>query len=208
MPDLDALERESGRLPSLPRFRLGSPRLLARAVRSPHLVHPHVAMSAWAASRAGSGDLTRDVRTSPERTGHYSRPVSNRPHHLPTLGEVIRRQRELAELPMRPARRHGRHLQSVPVPDRTGPTRAVRAGAQAIAAALRTSADALVDLATRDAAAAPARPPVIAAIEKDTGLTARQRQALAEVYTAMIEATAGRCRRGRGDSTPEPSGGG
>jgi NTE family protein len=48
MPDLAVLERESGRLPSVPRLRLGSPRLLARAVRSPHLVHPHVAMSAWA----------------------------------------------------------------------------------------------------------------------------------------------------------------
>jgi len=48
MPDLDALERESGRVPALPRLRLGSPRLMARAIRSPHLVHPHVAMSAWA----------------------------------------------------------------------------------------------------------------------------------------------------------------
>jgi NTE family protein len=48
LPDLDALERESGRVPALPRFRLGSPRLLARAIRSPHLVHPNVAMSACA----------------------------------------------------------------------------------------------------------------------------------------------------------------
>ncbi|GAA1039721.1 patatin-like phospholipase family protein [Virgisporangium ochraceum] len=48
LPDLEVLERDSGRLPSVPRLRLGSPRLLARAVRSPHLVHPHVAMSAWA----------------------------------------------------------------------------------------------------------------------------------------------------------------
>jgi NTE family protein len=46
LPDLRALERESGRLPSLPRFALGSPRLLARAVRGPHRVHPSVAVSA------------------------------------------------------------------------------------------------------------------------------------------------------------------
>jgi len=48
LPDLHALERESGRLPSLPRFALGSPRLLAHAVRTPHRVHPNVMMSAWA----------------------------------------------------------------------------------------------------------------------------------------------------------------
>jgi transcriptional regulator with XRE-family HTH domain len=134
--------------------------------------------------------------------------VSNRPHHLPTLGEVIRRQRELAELPMRRLA----DMVGISNPYLSQIERGLRAPSeqvlQAIAAALRTSADALVDLATRDAAAAPARPPVIAAIEQDTGLTARQRQALAEVYTAMIEATAGRRRRGRGDSTPEPSGGG
>ena len=74
---------------------------------------------------------------------------------------------------------------------------------QAIAASLRTSADALVDLAARHAAHAPPQPPVIAAIERDPGLTTRQRQALTEVYTAMIDATETRRRRGRGAPAPE-----
>jgi NTE family protein len=46
LPDLHALERESGRLPSLPRFALGSSRLLAQTVRAPHRVQPNVAVSA------------------------------------------------------------------------------------------------------------------------------------------------------------------
>jgi hypothetical protein len=40
----------------------------------------------------------------------------------------------------------------------------------------------------------PAPPAVIVAIEQDSALTARQRKALAEVYTAMTEATAARAR--------------
>jgi NTE family protein len=46
MPHLSEFDRESGRLPPLPRLGLGSPRLLATAARAPHRVHPWVAASA------------------------------------------------------------------------------------------------------------------------------------------------------------------
>ena len=66
----------------------------------------------------------------------------------------------------------------------------------AIATSLQTSAEALQDQA--EALAPPAEPAeVIAAIDRDPDLTARQRQALVEVYTAMTETTAARRRRGR-----------
>jgi transcriptional regulator with XRE-family HTH domain len=121
--------------------------------------------------------------------------VTSRPH-LPSLGEVIRRQRELAELPMRQLAA----MVGISNPYLSQIERGLRAPSeqvlQSIAASLRTSADALVDLAARHAAHAPPQPPVIAAIERDPGLTTRQRQALAEVYTAMIEVTATRRRRG------------
>jgi len=42
----DELAGASGRLPSLPRLRVGSPRLLATVAQRPHLVHPRVAASA------------------------------------------------------------------------------------------------------------------------------------------------------------------
>ena len=64
----------------------------------------------------------------------------------------------------------------------------------AIATSLRTTADALVQQADPGT---PAPPPVLAAIAADPNLTTRQRQALAEVYTSLTEATIARRRRGR-----------
>ncbi|GAA1039723.1 hypothetical protein GCM10009557_59140 [Virgisporangium ochraceum] len=123
--------------------------------------------------------------------------MTSRPH-LPSLGEVIRRQRERAELPMRQLAA----MVGISNPYLSQIERGLRAPSdqvlQAIAASLRTTADALVDLAHRHAEQAPPRPSVVAAIDEDPGLTGRQRQALAEVYTAMVEATAARRRRGRG----------
>jgi len=122
--------------------------------------------------------------------------VTSRPYHLPTLGEVIRRQRELAELPMRRLA----DMVGISNPYLSQIERGLRAPSehvlQAIAASLRTSADTLLDLAARSAAQAPPQPPVIAAIKDDPALTANQRRALAEVYTAMTEATAARRRGG------------
>ena len=46
LPDLHDLDRDAGPLPSLPRLRIGSPRLLARTALAPHKVRPWVAASA------------------------------------------------------------------------------------------------------------------------------------------------------------------
>lgn len=46
LPGLHEFERDTGILPPLPRLRMGSPRLLARAALAPHRVHPMVAASA------------------------------------------------------------------------------------------------------------------------------------------------------------------
>jgi NTE family protein len=47
LPDLDAIDRDAGgRLPPLPRLRVGSPRLLLSTALAPHRMHPWVAASA------------------------------------------------------------------------------------------------------------------------------------------------------------------
>ncbi|GIJ48856.1 patatin [Virgisporangium aliadipatigenens] len=46
LPDAAEFARDTGRMPPLPRFRLGSPGLLASAARAPLQVHPRVAASA------------------------------------------------------------------------------------------------------------------------------------------------------------------
>jgi NTE family protein len=47
LPDLDAIDRDAGgRLPPLPRLRVGSPRLLLSTAMAPHRMHPWVAASA------------------------------------------------------------------------------------------------------------------------------------------------------------------
>ena len=74
----------------------------------------------------------------------------------------------------------------------------------AIARSLQTSAEALHEQAE---ALAPEPPPsrVLAAIGEDPDLTARQRQALTEIYTALTETTrARRRRRGRGNDDAGP----
>jgi transcriptional regulator with XRE-family HTH domain len=110
------------------------------------------------------------------------------------LGEIIRRQRELAELPMRQLAA----MVGISNPYLSQIERGLRAPSEhvlhAIAASLRTTADALAEQA---APAATAAPSVLAAIADDPNLTARQRQALAEVYTALTEVTIARRRRGR-----------
>jgi NTE family protein len=45
LPHLSQLDRESGLLPTLPRLRIGSPRLLANTALAPHRVRPWVAAS-------------------------------------------------------------------------------------------------------------------------------------------------------------------
>lgn len=119
----------------------------------------------------------------------------------PTLGEIIRRQRELAELPMRQLAA----LVGISNPYLSQIERGLRAPSEhvleAIAEQLHTSADALQDQVAARSGEEPT-PAVVAAIEADPDLTARQRQALIESYTAMTELTVARRKRGRRPAPP------
>jgi transcriptional regulator with XRE-family HTH domain len=127
--------------------------------------------------------------------------VADHPHRAPTLGEIIRRQRELAELPMRQLAA----MVGISNPYLSQIERGLRAPSdhvlRSIADSLQTSADALVAQVRHNEAEHTAKPPVLAAIEDDPNLTKRQRQALAEIYTALTEQTISRRRRrGNGDA--------
>jgi transcriptional regulator with XRE-family HTH domain len=116
------------------------------------------------------------------------------------LGEFIRRQRELQKLSMRQLA----ELAGISNPYLSQIERGLRDPSEkvidAIARNLEVSADALYERGGRriagdddpreDAA-------VVAAIKADPGLTARQRSAMLEVYTAF---TSGRSRPRRGDA--------
>jgi transcriptional regulator with XRE-family HTH domain len=115
-----------------------------------------------------------------------------------TLGEIIRRQREVAELSLRQLA----SMVGVSNPYLSQIERGLRAPSEqvlrSIAAALQTSADALVEQVERESTAKRHESAVVAAIDDDPGLTARQRHALADIYTAFVEQTAAaRRRRGR-----------
>jgi transcriptional regulator with XRE-family HTH domain len=104
-----------------------------------------------------------------------------------SLGEIIRRQRKLAELSMRQLA----GMVGISNPYLSQIERGLRAPSErvlhAIASSLRTTADALVEQA-----GVPDLPDVLGAIAVDPNLTAPQRQALGEVYQAMTEATVAR----------------
>ena len=127
--------------------------------------------------------------------------MSERPRQPLTLGDIIRRQRELAELPLRQLAA----MAGISNPYLSQIERGVRAPSeqvlQAIAASLQTSADALYEQAELVSHERPPTPAVITAIEEDPDLTVRQRQALLEIYSAFTEATVARRRRGRGAAT-------
>ena len=121
----------------------------------------------------------------------------------PNLGDIIRHQRELAELPMRQLA----VLVGISNPYLSQIERGLRAPSEqvldAIARSLKTSADALYDQAAAMAPEAPDKPAVVAAIEEDPDLTSRQRQALIDVYHALTEVTIARRRRGRTRKTSD-----
>jgi transcriptional regulator with XRE-family HTH domain len=99
------------------------------------------------------------------------------------LGEIIRRRRELAELPVRQFASivgiSGPYLSQIEHGLRAPSERVLRA----IAAALRTTVEAL----RREAGPDWDPPPdVLVAIAADPRLNARQRQALREVYLAFV----------------------
>jgi transcriptional regulator with XRE-family HTH domain len=126
-----------------------------------------------------------------------SRPGEPRRKPL-TLGDIIRQQRELAELPMRQLAT----MVGISNPYLSQIERGLRAPSEqvleAIAQSLRTSADALYAQAAAVADEQPPPSAVVTAIGADPDLTAKQRQALVETYLSFIEATrARRRRRGR-----------
>ena len=117
-----------------------------------------------------------------------------------SLGEIIRHQRELAELSMR----QFAELAGISNPYLSQIERGLRAPSQhvldGIARALKLSSDALYEQAGMSP---PGEEPedsgVLDAIAADTRLTARQRAALREVYTAFVGFSSGpRKRAGRG----------
>jgi len=103
----------------------------------------------------------------------------------PALGEIIRRRRDLAELPARQLA----SMVGISGPYLSQIERGLRAPServlQAIAGALRTSAETLRREAQPEGEPPPA---VLEAIASDPRLSARQRQTLSDVYRAFVAA--------------------
>jgi transcriptional regulator with XRE-family HTH domain len=105
------------------------------------------------------------------------------------LGEIIRQQRELAELSMR----QFAELAGISNPYLSQIERGLRAPSQnvleGIAGALKVSSEALYEQAgVKPPGDEPDSAPVLEAIAADSRLTARQRAALREVYEAFVAA--------------------
>ncbi len=112
----------------------------------------------------------------------YPQPVADEA----SLGEIIRRQRELNALSMR----QFAQMVGISNPYLSQIERGLREPSEgvveAIARSLEMSADALYEQAGWAAAEDDSGdPPVIEAIRADTSLTGRQRQALVEIYEAF-----------------------
>jgi transcriptional regulator with XRE-family HTH domain len=103
-----------------------------------------------------------------------------------SLGEIIRKQRELNEMSMREFAR----AVGISNPYLSQIERGLRAPSeqvlQSIAKSLETSADALFEQAGIDRDGDDDEPAVIDAIKADAALTPRQRQALVQVYEAFV----------------------
>ena len=116
------------------------------------------------------------------------------------IGEIIRQQRELAELSMR----QFAELAGISNPYLSQIERGLRAPSeqvvQAIADALKISADSLYEQAGLGDEA-DAEPEVVQAIREDPKLTARQRQALIEIYESFAGPTPRRRRRAKHDGS-------
>lgn len=114
---------------------------------------------------------------------------------LPKLGDIIRQQRELAELPLRQLAT----MVGISNPYLSQIERGLRAPSEqvldAIARSLETSADQLYEQAASLTPPAERTPAVVKAIRADPDLTARQRQSLIESYESMTEVTVSRRKR-------------
>jgi transcriptional regulator with XRE-family HTH domain len=120
-----------------------------------------------------------------------------------SLGEIIRRQRELSELSMRQFAQmvgiSNPYLSQIERGLREPSDRVV----EAIAKSLETSAETLYEQAgLHDDEEAPDGAAVIEAIRADPALTGRQRQALIQVYEAFAAQGNGRRRAGRRRARP------
>jgi transcriptional regulator with XRE-family HTH domain len=122
------------------------------------------------------------------------------------LGEIIRQQRELAELSMR----QFAEMAGISNPYLSQIERGLRAPSQSvldgIASALKLSADALYKQAgVRPPGEQPESSAVLDAVAADPRLTARQRTALREVYEAFVASSprAPRPHRPAGESATE-----
>jgi transcriptional regulator with XRE-family HTH domain len=119
-----------------------------------------------------------------------------------SLGEIIRQQRELAELSMR----QFAELAGISNPYLSQIERGLRAPSEtvldSIARTLKVSSDALYEQAGMAApGSAPEANAVLEAIAADSRLTARQRAALKEIYEAFVAVSPRQARR-RADSAP------
>lgn len=101
-----------------------------------------------------------------------------------TLGEIIRRQRELAELPMR----QFAAMVGISNPYLSQIENGARVPSDQVLRSIATSLGLRLD-DLRSPASPDAQPGVLAAIKTDTDLTPQQRRALAEVYESMTAAT-------------------
>ncbi len=115
----------------------------------------------------------------------------------PTLGEIIRRQRELNRLSLR----QFSELVGISNPYLSQIERGLREPSEqvvdAIAKSLETTTDALYEQAGIDVEAEEPGVAVRVAIGGDPDLTPRQRRALEEVYDAFVAANGGPRRRRR-----------
>jgi transcriptional regulator with XRE-family HTH domain len=114
--------------------------------------------------------------------------VTDRERTPPTLGDIIRQQRELAALPMRQLA----EMVGISNPYLSQIERGLREPSErvvdAIASSLEMSVDALYHAAGIDPQAPGPEPPARAAIEAAEELTPRQRRALIDVYDAFVNA--------------------
>jgi transcriptional regulator with XRE-family HTH domain len=127
------------------------------------------------------------------------------PDPAESLGELIRRQRELSELSMR----QFAEMAGISNPYLSQIERGLREPSErvlgAIARSLETTTEALYEQAGISHDEDGAEPEALAAIRADERLTGRQRQALVEMYEAFLAANGAprrrrRRRRGEGDA--------
>jgi transcriptional regulator with XRE-family HTH domain len=121
-----------------------------------------------------------------------------------SLGEIIRRQRELSALSMRQFAR----MAGISNPYLSQIERGVREPSDrvldAIATTLETTTDSLYEQAGM-AQDADEEPAAVAAVRADPTLTGRQKQALLEMYEAFVAANGGPRRRRRRRSSAAAS---